>query len=363
MLLPPCYVVILHEVISFAHAHHGYIVLKFRRNYNYFIYFSHTSSDSIPTFTSSSIYGSMIIHLFGTTEKLHMKEKTKENQSIHGNAPQSDISSCRITEREHWLEKLEQLTLLSDVFMSVVFSDLKACQHVVRILTGNQGIRLKTVRTQYVVSRAVSHGARLDVLAEDECGTLYHMEVEASDTVDHARRTRFYGAMTDSEVLRKGKTYSALPDRYTFYISKKDIWQGGCTVYKEEKRLLQTDESHDDGAHITYVNTAVDDGSRIAKLMNYFKTADPSDNSEGELSKRVHFLKTEERGRDIMCEIMEQIKEEGKREGKREGRRAGILESNKKTARNLNRMGMSDEAIAQVVEKDVSVVQKWLHTI
>ena len=58
-------------------------------------------------------------------------------------------------------------------------------------------------------------------------------------------------------------------------------------------------------------------GAGIAKLMDYFKTADPFDDSEGELSTMVRFLKTEERGMDIMCEIMDQIREDGKQEGMR----------------------------------------------
>lgn len=61
---------------------------------------------------------------------------------------------------------------------------------------------------------------------------------------------------------------------------------------------------------------------RTAKLMSYFRTADPFDDSEGELSKRVRFLKTEEGGREIMCEIMERIREEGRGEGREEGRKS-----------------------------------------
>ena len=124
------------------------------------------------------------------------------------------------------------------------------------------------------------------------------------------------------------------------------------------------------------MNAEIDDGSRIAKLMKYFKTADPFDDSEGELSKRVRFLKTEEGGIEIMCEIMERIREEGKREGEmigresgiREGRKSGIregiksgmLESHKKTAWNLEKMGMPLDTIAKVVEEDISVVRQWL---
>ena len=285
------------------------------------------------------------------------KEKQKKTEIEKKSEPRAlNAAGGNLADRERMLKDLEQLTLLSDVFMSVVLSDLGACQHVVRILTGDHEIRLKSVRTQYVISKAVTRGARLDVLAEEQKSTLYHLEIENTDTMDHPRRTRFYGALTDSELLRKGAGYSALPDRRIFYISRTDIWKNGYTVYEEEKRFRQTGLLHEDGAHVTYVNAAVDDGSRIAKLMRYFRTADPFDDSEGALSKRVRFLKTEEGGREIMCEIMERIREEGRKEG----RKSGLLESSRKTALNLDRMGMPEETIARAVEEDVTVVRQWL---
>ena len=285
------------------------------------------------------------------------KEKQKKTEIEKKSEPRAlNTAGGYLADRERMLKDLEQLTLLSDVFMSVVLSDLGACQHVVRILTGDHEIRLKSVRTQYVISKAVTRGARLDVLVEEQKSTLYHLEIENTDTMDHPRRTRFYGALTDSELLRKGAGYSALPDRRIFYISRTDIWKKGYTIYEEEKRFRQTGLLHEDGAHVTYVNAAVDDGSRIAKLMRYFRTADPFDDSEGALSKRVRFLKTEEGGREIMCEIMEKIREEGRKEG----RKSGFLESSRKTALNLNRMGMPEETIARAVEEDVTVVRQWL---
>lgn len=289
---------------------------------------------------------------------MHMsKAKQKKTEIERKSEPRAlNAAGGYLADRERMLKDLEQLTLLSDVFMSVVLSDLGACQHVVRILTGDHEIRLKSVRTQYVISKAVTRGARLDVLAEEQNGMLYHLEIENTDTVDHPRRTRFYGALTDGELLRKGADYGGLPDRRIFYISRTDIWKQGYTVYEEEKRFRQTGLLHEDGAHVTYVNAAIDDGSRTAKMMSYFRTADPFDDSEGELSKRVRFLKTEEGGREIMCEIMERIREEGRKEG----RKSGLLESSRKTALNLDRMGMPEETIARAVEEDVMVVRQWL---
>ena len=281
-----------------------------------------------------------------------MTDKKKETKEplITGTSPPG--AAGLFAERERRLKDLEQLTLLSDVFMSVVLSDRNACQHVIRILMDDPGIELVSVRTQYVISKVISHGARLDVLAEDKKGVICHLEIEGADVADHARRTRFYGSVTDGEFLRKGRDYSELPERYIFYISRKDIWKNGYTVYEEEKRFRQTGKKHNDGSHLIYVNAEIDDGSRIAKLMKYFKTADPFDDSEGELSKRVRFLKTEEGGIEIMCEIMERIREEG--------RESGMKESHKKTAWNLEKMGMPLDSIAKVVEEDISVVRQWL---
>ena len=285
-------------------------------------------------------------------ERYNMTNKKKETKEplITGTSPPG--SAGLFAERERRLKDLEQLTLLSDVFMSVVLSDRNACQHVIRILMDDPGIELVSVRTQYVISKVISHGARLDVLAEDKKGVICHLEIEGADVVDHARRTRFYGSVTDGEFLRKGRDYNELPERYIFYISRKGIWKDGYTVYEEEKRFRQTGKKHNDGSHLIYVNAEIDDGSRIAKLMKYFKTADPFDDSEGELSKRVRFLKTEEGGIEIMCEIMERIREEG--------RESGMKESHKKTAWNLEKMGMPLDTIAKVVEEDVSVVRQWL---
>ncbi len=117
------------------------------------------------------------------------------------------------------------------------------------------------------------------------------------------------------------------------------------------KRLGKDGPEYDDGEYIVYVNAEVDDGSRIAKLMKYFKTADPNDNSEGDLSKRVHFLKCEEGGMDIMCEVAERMEKRGSEK------------KAKTTAQNLYQMGMAPEKIAQAVGEDVSMVRQWLTEI
>ena len=281
-----------------------------------------------------------------------------------------------IISREQLMEEARKFNLLSDVFIAVVLKDIPACQHVLRIITQIPGLKVKEIRTQYRISKIISHDAILDILAEDEEGRLYNIEIQRASTIDHARRTRFYGSMIDSEFLQKGKEYDELPKVRIIYISESDIWKEQKTVYKVSKSLNPTGQSYDDGMQITYVNAEIDDGSEIAKLMKYFKTADPHDMSQGALSKRVHFLKCEEGGYKAMCEVAEKIgrmyeqngmikgeikgKRIGEKNGIIKGKRIGEIAGKRETAFNLVRMGMPEEKIAEAVAMKVEVVRGWL---
>lgn len=256
--------------------------------------------------------------------------------------------------REKRVARARGMNLLSNVFMSVALDDKQACQYVLRILLGSPELVVKQVRVQYRISRIVSHDAILDILAEVGTNRLVNIEIQRADTVDHARRTRFYGAMIDSEYLAKGKGYNELPDVHILYISETDLWGVGRTCYPVKKYFQDTELPYDDGMHVLYVNAAVDDGSEIAGLMKYFKTADPNDMEHGDLSRRVHFLKCEEGGREIMCKISD--------EWLREGIEIGEMKAKKETAIKMAGRGTAVDAIADLLDVSASLVMQWLES-
>ena len=223
---------------------------------------------------------------------------------------------------------------------------------------------VREVRTQYRISKIASHDAVLDVLAEDGEKRIYNIEIQKSEAVDHARRTRFYGAMIDSEYLVKGKDYDQLPEVHILYISEMDLWKAGKTMYEVEKRFKGTKITYEDGIHVTYVNAEIEDGTEVSQLMKYFKTTDPEDMSQGELSKRIHFLKCEEGGLKVMCEMSEKWIEEGRAEGRAEGREEGRAEGEERKAKeivfSLADRGMSAENIADIVKMNIAIVKQWL---
>ena len=276
----------------------------------------------------------------------------------------SDKQNSRIKERERRIAEARSLNLLSNTFMTVALEDKLACQHVLRIVTRIEDLVVKEVRTQYRISKIASHDAVLDVLAEDGEKRIYNIEIQKSEAVDHARRTRFYGAMIDSEYLVKGKDYDQLPEVHILYISEMDLWKAGKTMYEVEKRFKGTKITYEDGIHVTYVNAEIEDGTEVSQLMKYFKTTDPEDMSQGELSKRIHFLKCEEGGLKVMCEMSEKWIEEGRAEGRAEGREEGRAEGEERKAKeivfSLADRGMSAENIADIVKMNIAIVKQWL---
>lgn len=109
---------------------------------------------------------------------------------------------------------------------------------------------------------------------------------------------------------------------------------------------------YDDGLYVTYVNAEIDDGSGIAELMNYFKTANPEDMSQGALSARVHFLKCEEGGFQEVCVVSEKIYQEGLEEGQ--------MQKARESALNMKKEGLSEGMIARILKVGPELVQQWL---
>ena len=230
------------------------------------------------------------------------------------------LPNSLIANIEELLKQIQAMNLFDDIFTSVVFKDEGACLHLVRQLMQNPKLNIIAFRTQDAIPMLISKSPRLDITAEDDKGTLYEIEIQRLEEPAPARRVRYYSSVMDSELLRKGVSYDKLPEVYLFYLSQKDIWQKGQTVYKLEQSLRFGDElmPYENGLHTLYVNAAIDDGSNIAKLMQYLKTAKAGDTSQGALSAHVNYLKSPEGGRAKMGEFEKYFTEKGREEERKD---------------------------------------------
>ena len=227
------------------------------------------------------------------------------------------IPDSLIANIEELIKQIQTMNLFNDIFTSVVFKDEGACLHLVRGLMQKPDLNIIAFRTQDNIPMLISKSPRLDITAEDDKGTLYEIEIQRLEEPAPARRTHYYASVMDSEFLRKGGTYDKLPEVYLFYISEEDIWHKGQTVYEVQQSLNFGTElmSYDNGMHTIYVNAEIDDGSNIAKLMQYLKTAKAGDTSQGALSAHVNYLKSPEGGRAKMGEFERYFTEKGEAQG------------------------------------------------
>ena len=243
------------------------------------------------------------------------------------------------------------MNLTSDIFMSVVLEDISACEYVLRILMNMPDLKVVEVKTQYSIRQIGTHSVVFDVLAEDNNGKLYEIEIQNEDNDNHVKRVRYIIASIDTAMFDKGTKYNELPDMHIFYISSFDLVGIGKTVYDIERRIKDTDLTLDNGVHEHYINTEINDNTAVADLMQYFKNTDINDNDHGVLSERVKYLKGSKRGACEMSDVWDKIREDGREEGVEEGQSRAI------TVINLYYKGKSVEEIAELEDIPETVVE------
>ena len=211
----------------------------------------------------------------------------------------------------------DSFNLMDDDFFAVVMRDKAACSYTLSRLLDKK-LNVIKVDTQYAIRNYNGHSVVLDALAEDEEHKLYNIEVQVKNKDYHPKRVRYYQASLDTLFLEKNQNYKC--------------------KYTVRRMVDETHQEIDNGVHEYYFNAAVDDGSSLAKLLQYLKNSSADNSSFGELSKAVYNHKRTTKGADSMCEAVENYGYRKEAEGRVEGRAYEIIALMLET-------GADDEAI------------------
>ncbi len=119
-------------------------------------------------------------------------------------------------------------------------------------------IKLKSVdvRREYgIVYNPKYHGVRLDVLAIDDKGIRYNIEMQTVREYTELR-ARYYHSQMDMELLRPGNDYDKLPETFVIFICDYDPLNLGKIVYTIQNRCNEAPEyDYRDGAHTIFLST------------------------------------------------------------------------------------------------------------
>lgn len=214
--------------------------------------------------------------------------------------------------RQEDLQRLQELRPIDDDFMRCLFRDnIPLAELVLRIITGKPDLTITDCQTQKDMKRLA--GARsicLDAYGTDSAGRKYDLEIQRADKGADPHRARYHSSVMDIENLDAGHEFNELPDTYTIFITEKDFFGKGASVYPIERINLATGESFSDGEHILYVNGEFRGESNLGKLMHDFNCTCADDMNFELLAERTKYLKENPKGVDEMCKAMEEMKNE-----------------------------------------------------
>lgn len=273
---------------------------------------------------------------------------TLDKRKAGGNMAELDF------ERKHAedLQRLRGFRLLDDDFMSKVFEDKACSQFLLQIILDKKGLSVQKVHAQHDVKNLQGRSIRLDIVATDENGRVYNIEIQRSDKGASIKRARYNSSLLDANVTEPGDDYENLAETYVIFITENDVLKAGLPIYHIDRTIKETGVMFGDESHILYVNSQIKDETELGKLMHDFSCTDAKDMHYKILADRVRYFKEDAKGVETMCRAMEDMRKEA------------VVEELLKTLRNLMKnLGLTAEqalAAMGVSETDKGILIKRL---
>ena len=199
------------------------------------------------------------------------------------------------------------LCMMNNRFMNFMLDDnKKAAQVFLRVILGDDKIKVRNVRIQSFIQNIYGHSSQLDILAQDSKGRYFNVEVQRSDEGAPARRARFYSSILDTHFLQPGKLYEKLPDTYVIFITENDVLHDNLPLYNIRRRIDENAKCFEDGSHIIYVNSQRRDNTALGKLMQDLYCTEPKNLHYHEFAERMEFLKYSKEGEEKMTDVIEE---------------------------------------------------------
>ncbi len=283
---------------------------------------------------------------------------------------------------------LKDLNLLDRFLFAQAADDPDTMRDILEIILGREVVLKLLPQTEKEQrSHPLNRYVRLDVWAMDEEDTVYNTEVQKENTGNIPKRSRFYQALIDSNLLAPGEVgFQKLNPVYIILICPFDLFGYGLYRYTFRMQCEEVPElSLGDDAVRIFLNTHGTNTGGVSKelieLLKYMEhtTEEVSRTCASErihnIQKRIQAIKSSEKiGVKYMQaweeKIMEQNKarEEGHAAGILEGRASGLkegmvqggLQKLQEQIEKKVRKGYSAEDIAEMLETDIETVQKFI---
>ena len=267
--------------------------------------------------------------------------------------------------------KFENLTIQSDFIFKKVMSRKRICIHLLEEL-----LQIKIADINYLEAEKslepefVSRGIRLDIIVADDKNTHYNLEMQVKNTKNPdtknyvlPKRTRYYQALMDIDLLQKNQEYDLLPPTYIIFICVFDFFAKGNYVYTFKKRCLEDLELElPDEATTMILNTKGTHGSISKDTKSFYDYVSNHvillriRHFTMKSEKRISYLKLDSKVRREFMLLEARLLDE-RREAKAEGLAEGKAKEKTATAKRLLSMGLSVGDIAKATSLSIEQVE------
>ncbi len=225
-----------------------------------------------------------------------------------------------LRQREEELQRVSELRLLDDDFMTMVFAgNIEATELLLNIILDRTDMVVTEVIGQKEIKNVSGRSVCLDIYAIDPTDKKYDVEIQRKDNGASVKRARYNSSMMDTLMLKPGQKFDELVDAYVIFITENDVMGEGLPLYHLERCNMETKERVDDGSHIIYVNGAYEDeNTNVGKLMHDFRCRNASEMHFKVLSDRVRYFKENEGG-SVMGNVFDDIRERSEAIGEERG--------------------------------------------
>lgn len=225
-------------------------------------------------------------------------------------------------------EFVAKMTFMNDPLFKEAVKKKEFCQEFLRILYGDPKLIVLESNPEWSVTNPFNKEVKLDARCITGDGKYVDIEVQNANNDDIQKRARYNGSILTVNVTNKGDKYKDVPNVCVIFITKFDPFKKNLTIYHVERIIKETGEVIDNGLEEIYINTKVNDGSKVAELMRIFSTPyEYNDTLLPEISKVKRYLKEDPKGVSKMCELTKEIWTEGREEGREEGEKRGKVVS------------------------------------
>lgn len=159
------------------------------------------------------------------------------------------------------------------LFFFKVMQDPELCRKLLEVILNVEIERIECPEGQKTIDEKYdAKGIRLDVYVKDGKGTIYSVEMQATNLGNLPKRSRYYQDLIDLNLIVKGEKYEKLNKSFVIFICMSDIFGKGRHIYTFENRCIQdTDIILGDETTKIFLNPCSDMDDVSPKLVNFLK--------------------------------------------------------------------------------------------